>query len=109
MSENNINTVQENFKRKKELILNDPEVISVFKSEGKQSILNILIREEKNIQDLKNALKMNPGSIKRHIDNLLELGLIVQTREDENSWGVKMKYYRAVAEKFTINYSWPES
>ena len=102
------NNTANNFVIQDEIVLSDAEVISVFKSEGKQDILRILINREMNIHDLKNELNSNPGTVKRHIDQLLEHKLIVQTREDENSWGVKMKYYRAVAKKYTIHFSWPD-
>ena len=95
------------FAIKDEIVLSDPEIISVFRSEGKQDILKVLITQEMNIHELKNILKLNPGTVKRHLDQLLEYKLIKQTREDENSWGVKMKYYRAVAKRYIIHFSWP--
>ena len=95
------------FTIKDEIVLSDPEIISVFRSEGKQDILKVLITQEMNINELKNILKLNPGTVKRHLDQLLEYKLIKQTREDENSWGVKMKYYRAVAKRYIIHFSWP--
>lgn len=107
MDEHNKNISDSGFIIKEEITLEDPDAIAIFKSEGKQDILKILINKEMNIHDLKNELKLNPGTVKRHIDQLLEFNLIVQTREDENSWGVRMKYYRAVAKKFIIHFSWP--
>lgn len=95
------------FAIKDEIVLSDPEIISVFRSEGKQDILKVLINQEMNIHELKTILKLNPGTVKRHLDQLLEYKLIKQTREDENSWGVKMKYYRAVAKRYIIHFSWP--
>ena len=106
MSQNN-NSETSEFILQDEMIVKDVEAIALFRSEGKQDILRILMENEMNIHDLKNALKMNPGTIKRHLDQLLQYELIVQTREDENSWGVKMKYYRTVARKFKINFEWP--
>lgn len=90
-----------------EIVLTNPDAITLFRSEGKQDILRVLMDKEMNIHDIKNALKLNPGTIKRHLDQLLEFNLIVQTREDKNSWGVKMKYYRTVAKKFVIYFAWP--
>lgn len=107
MDTNNTTTNSE-YKIKDEIILDNPEVITFFKSEGKQDILKILINQEMNLHEIRNTLKMNPGTVKRHLDQLLEFKLIEQTREDTNSWGVKMKYYRAVAKKFIIHYSWPD-
>ena len=107
MSQEN-NSSSSEFILKDEMIVTDVDAISLFKSGGKQDILRVLMENEMNIHDLKNALKMNPGTIKRHLDQLLEFKLIVQTREDENSWGVRMKYYRTVARKFIINFHWPE-
>lgn len=104
-SDKNINS---GFIIKDEIILSDPEIITIFKSEGKQEILRILITQEMNLHDLRKKLEMNPGTVKRHLDQLLEYKLIEQTREDTNSWGVKMKYYRSVAKRFIIHYSWPD-
>lgn len=108
MDEKNKMISDSGFTIKEEFTLEDPDAIAIFKSEGKQDILRILIDQEMNIHDLKNKLKLNPGTVKRHIDQLIEFKLIVQTREDENSWGVRMKYYRSVAKKFIIHFEWPE-
>lgn len=90
-----------------EITISDPEVLSLFKSEGKQSILKMLIQREMNIYDLTTLLKLNPGTVKRHLDQLLEYKLIEQTKEEENSWGVRMKFYRSVAKSFIVYFKWP--
>jgi len=55
---------------------------------------------------LKKILNLNPGIIKRHLDKLLDAGLIVQTRLTRNNMGMRMKYFRAKAEEFIIHLVW---
>lgn len=66
-----------------------------------------MIRAERTIYDLKRLLNLNPGIIKRHIDDLMEKGLILQTRIGTNNMGMNLKYYRAVARKYIIHLEWP--
>ena len=58
--------------------------------------------------DLKNATGENPGTVKRHLDDLVDKKLIVQTRIEKNIYGIKVKYYRATARQFVFNIKWPE-
>ena len=60
-----------------------------------------------NIIELKNATKMNPGTVKRHINDLLDHGLVQQTRLEKNMYSITEKYYRATAKTFIIQLRWP--
>ena len=66
-----------------------------------------IIEKDFTIYDLKKELKLNPGVIKRHIDLLLSVGLIVQSKIDKNDVGLTLKYYRASAKTFKIHIDWP--
>ena len=83
-----------------------PDVVPSLFHEKRQEILSILIDKEMTVYELKNTLNMNPGVVKRHIDNLLQHGLIKQTHQEQNRMGMTLKYYRAVATKFIVKLEW---
>ncbi len=85
---------------------NEPDVVGCLFHDKRQQILSVLVEKEMTVYGLKTALKMNPGVVKRHIDSLLEHGLIKQTRRDQNKMGMTLKYYRAVAMKYVIFLEW---
>jgi predicted ArsR family transcriptional regulator len=90
-----------------EVEFTDPGVVASLFHPQKQLVLEELIKAERTIYDLKRMLNLNPGIIKRHIDDLLAKNLIVQTRTGTNEMGMNLKYYRAVAKKFKIRLEWP--
>lgn len=97
---------------KEEQILNekeitDPNTVPILFHEKKQMILKLLIEKEMTIIDLKNSIKMNPGTIKRHLEDLMEKNLVNQSRIKINKFGITMKYYRATAKHFIIKIEWP--
>lgn len=92
---------------KEEIDVTDPAVISIIFHEKKSLILQLLIKEEMTIIDLKKATKMNPGTIKRHINDLLKYNLVFVSRTEKNEFSIIMKYYRGSAKKFNFEISWP--
>lgn len=96
-----------NYKIKDKIAFSDPNVVSSLFHPQKQLILKELIEEEHTIYDLKLILKINPGIIKRHIDDLLDKNLILQTHTEVNELGLNLKFYRAVAKNFIIHLEWP--
>lgn len=94
----------------KDLILvTDPSLVLVILHEKKRQILNILLNEEMNIQDLKKATGLNPGTVKRHLDDLIKNNLVFISSIKINDYNIKMKYYRALAKKIKISITLPES
>jgi len=85
------------------------DVVACLFHDKRQEILGYLVRGEMTVYDLKIALNLNPGVVKRHIDALLDQGLIVHTRSEENKMGMTLKYYRAVAKKFIVHLEWEPS
>ena len=85
----------------------DAKILPVLFHEKKQILLKILIDQEMNIIDLKNITGLNPGTIKRHLTDLLENELIRIVRTEINTFGVTMKFYRATARQFVVNIRWP--
>jgi predicted transcriptional regulator len=91
-----------------ELLIQDPELVIKVMHEKKQIILNLLFEEALTIQDIKKQTKINPGTIKRHLDDLLEHNLVYVEYIEQNAYNILMKYYRAKAKKFIINFVLPE-
>ena len=98
---------QEPFQIAEMMTIDDPSVVPILFHEKKQMLLSLLIPEEKTIIDIKNITNMNPGTIKRHLDDLVNKKLAIQSRLVTNIFGIKMKYYRAVARKFLVKLEWP--
>ncbi len=105
MSDNNSTKPSPQFDQK---VITDPSVVPVLYHQEKQQILGMLIKSEYTIQELSTKLKLNPGTVKRHITDLIESNLAVQTRTEINEYGIKLKYYRASARQFVVKLSWPE-
>ena len=91
-------------------VFTDPDILQILAHEKNQRILSLLIEEEMTIIDLKNETNLNPGTIKRHLNQLIEKELIEQSRIETNRYGIKMKFYRATAKQFEIDikYRWPD-
>ena len=87
--------------------INDPTVIPVLFHEKKQMILNLLLENELNIMELKHQTNMNPGTIKRHLDDLVSKELAFISQKVKNKYGIVLKYYRATAKSFVIHIEWP--
>ncbi len=103
-----INPQNEKKDIKEEMIIEDPSTVSLLDHKKKQELLLLLIEKELNILQLSKATDINPGTIKRHIDQLSTANLVKISRIEQNNWGVKMKFYRARAKQFTVKYSWPD-
>lgn len=87
--------------------IHDPIVVPIIFHEKKQMILELLIETDHTIMELKKKTSINPGTIKRHLDDLVETGLVCQTYNIKNEYGFTLKYYRAVAKKFHIVLDFP--
>jgi len=59
------------------------------------------------IQDLRQSIGLNPGTIKRHLDDLKLHKLVFESRIEKNDYNITMKYYRAVAKSFKIKVQIP--
>ncbi len=90
-----------------EIVLTDPAVAPILFHKQKQQILGLLINQEMNIIDLKHATGENPGSIKRHLTDLLDAGLIAATRQEMSQNGILMRFYRARARSYFLQVRWP--
>lgn len=88
-------------------VISDPAVVPVLFHPKKQFILKLLIKKELNIMELKQETNLNPGTIKRYLDDLVSKELGFQTRKVQNEYGFFLKYYRATAKSFVIHIEWP--
>ncbi len=91
-----------------QLVITDPTVVHILFHEEKQKILSLLIQAESTIQELSTSLGINPGTIKRHLIDLTDCNLVLQTRTEINEYGIKLKYYRATAKQYIVNLIWPK-
>ena len=96
----------EDFTPQANFVFHNPEIVSILYHEKRNKILNLLVEQEMTAYDLKKKLNLNPGIIKRHLDILIDSGLLVQTRIARNNMGMRIKYYRAKAEEFIIHLVW---
>lgn len=98
---------EDNLQPREEIALAEPCAVPIVFHEKKGQILKLLIKKEMTIIDLKHATGMNPGTIKRHLDDLLQYDLILISKEQLSEYSIMMKFYRAVAKKFVFNIEWP--
>ncbi|MHA1516462.1 MAG: helix-turn-helix domain-containing protein [Candidatus Heimdallarchaeaceae archaeon] len=92
---------------KDEVIIIDPSAVPIIFHQQKGDILKLLIEKDMTIIDLKHKTGLNPGTIKRHITDLLEKKLVLISKEQISEFGVVMKFYRAVAKKYKFKLEWP--
>ena len=89
-----------------EMKIFDPKAIPVLYHEKKGEILKLLIKKEMNISKLSKKLEINPGTIKRHLGDLLKYDLIRSIRKKTNDFNLTETYYRATAKKYTFTRKW---
>jgi len=88
--------------------ITDPALVLLLLHETKRIIINLLCRSALNIQQLKEATNINPGTIKRHLTDLENAGLVMVAEERLNEYNIKMKFYRATAMEFKIEITLPD-
>jgi DNA-binding transcriptional ArsR family regulator len=88
------------------ITVKDPSAVPIVFHEKKAAILKLLIEKEMTIIDLKHATGLNPGTIKRHLNDLLEHGIIQLSRTEISDHSIVMKFYRAVAKEIKFDIKW---
>ena len=101
------NSQKEPYKILEELEIVDPNVISLLMHTKKSAILELLLVKDKTIMILSKETGWNPGTIKRHLIDLIDGGLVVDSRIELNKHRIMLKFYRATAKSFTFQYKWP--
>ena len=84
------------------LEFHDPNVVPHLFHDVKSKILNLLIRQKATLRTIAKELNINPGTIKRHLVDLNEFGLIRIVSEEQNEFGITQIYYRTVAKNFIV-------
>ncbi len=90
-----------------EIQLKNPETIKCFTHEKKRAILEILLTIPKTIMELSTELGWNPGTVKRHLEDLIAAGLVCFSHQIKNKFNITMKFYRATASTFKFEWIWP--
>ncbi|WP_371801859.1 ArsR family transcriptional regulator [Candidatus Lokiarchaeum ossiferum] len=90
-----------------ELVIDNLETISLIKHDKKKLLLELLLHEEKTIMDMSKETGWNPGTVKRHLSDLVEGGLVTPSKIVVNEFRIKLKYYRATARQFRFQFIWP--
>ena len=90
------------------LTVSDPKEILIILHEQRMQILNELLHSMKNIQELSESTHLNPGTVKRNLEELMVHGYVFIADIRYNEYKMKMKYYQATAKEITIKYKLPE-
>ena len=107
MSKNTSINASEKQKIQDELIITDSSLVLIILHDKKKLILENLLEKDMTIQDLRQSIGLNPGTIKRHLDDLKLHKLVFESRIEKNDYNITMKYYRAVAKSFKIKVQIP--
>ena len=100
--------IKEDLFMEESISISDPAKVVVILHEKKLIILEHLIKKAMTIQDLRKITGMNPGTIKRHLKDLLANGLVKVARTIKNDYNITMTYYRAMAKEFNISIHIPK-
>ena len=90
-----------------EITFSNPHVVQLINHEKKREILELLLNRSKTIIQLSRETGWNPGTIKRHLTDLLNGNLIVKAKIIVNEHRIKLKYYRVAAKRFIFHYEFP--
>lgn len=90
-----------------EMVISDPNVVPILYHPEKQQILQILMKHEKTLRELSDELQMNPGTVKRHLNDLEDRNLIYLSNSIQNSYGIWQKYYQTTARRFVVHLEFP--
>ena len=74
----------QDFEIQEEQFISNPERISCLVHNKKQEILRFLIKSEYTIRELSRDAGINPGTVKRHMLDLEDLGFIQFVRQEKN-------------------------
>ena len=92
---------------KDEITFSDPQIVQLINHVKKKIILELLLNRSKTIIQLSRETGWNPGTVKRHLTDLLNGDLIVKAKIEINAHRIKLKYYRVKAKRFIFHYEWP--
>jgi predicted transcriptional regulator len=108
MNEKSLEKMENEVKIEDSLIITDPKEILIVLHDQRKQILNELLHTMKNIQELSEATHLNPGTVKRNLEELMSHGYVFIAAVRQNDYKMTMKYYQAKAKQIIIKYSLPE-
>lgn len=86
------------------LTVTDSELALTILHGKKKMILSLLLNKSMTIQDIKKETGLNPGTVKRHLLDLMDNNLIIMDKvELSEKYNIRMKYYRAKSKKIRID------
>ena len=91
------------------IIITDPDTIKRIKMPIKVEILKMLKEQpsEKGftIKEIADKLKKNPGTVKYHMDELAELGVVAIFRLEPTQTGIVQKFYKLTFNRLELRIS----
>jgi len=90
------------------LVIKDPEVAKLLADDTRRRILHLLRHHEMSTTDLAKALDKSHSSIVYHLNLLVDVGLVQETRR-EMVRNMVQPYYRSTARRFHVSYSLSEA
>ncbi|MHA1746092.1 MAG: winged helix-turn-helix domain-containing protein [Promethearchaeota archaeon] len=86
------------------LTVTDSELALTILHGKKKMILSLLLNNAMTIQEIKKETGLNPGTIKRHLIDLMSSDLIDMVKEERSEkYNINMKFYRAKAKEIRID------
>ncbi|MBN2156168.1 MAG: ArsR family transcriptional regulator [Candidatus Lokiarchaeota archaeon] len=91
------------------MTIKSPDEAIILLHEDKKQIIELLISNNAmTIQQLSKATHKNPGTIKRHLNDLIEHRYVYKSGQKQSEYNVKMKFYSCVAKEFKIDIRIPK-
>ena len=90
-----------------EITYSDPDVVGLLFHDIRGQMVRLLMEQDLTLRQLSDILQLNPGTTKRHLQELTEKKIIFFCSEIQNQFGITMKYYRATAKRFRIELEFP--
>ena len=84
--------------------LMETEAYQALSSKSRQDILRLLYRKRMNVEEIAQKLKLQPITIRHHLQSLVQAGFIEPAEERASSVGRPRIYYKMVREPPLINY-----
>jgi len=97
------------YQQKEKQIFTNPGVMVHLGHEKKRQLLNLMQSQGCTIMELSKKINMNPGTVKRHLSDLIHTHLVTIEKEEFNERRILLKYYIVVAKKIIFHYEWPSS
>lgn len=97
------------YQQREKQIFTNPTIMTHLGHEKKRQLLHFMHEKGRTIMELSKLINMNPGTVKRHLSDLIQAHLITIEKEEFNERRILLKYYIAVAKKIVFHYEWPSS